>query len=191
MMRSINLTTFILAPILVGQILTFGSKIVGAAFIAIWNICSCVLEYYLLSHIYKRIPQLANKNIPLIEVSSPAEDSTTTSGSLPGPSNNQSEPITPNNNNEIFFDDLTEVSLVTPKNSTPNIWKPNKVQPLNDDKSKPDSCCAKTVAGFSSKIKDTWHGWKDYFTHPVRNAGLGLALLYMTVLGFDSITTGP
>ena len=24
--------------------------------------------------------------------------------------------------------------------------------------------------------------------HPVRNAGLGLAFLYMTVLGFDSIT---
>ena len=27
-------------------------------------------------------------------------------------------------------------------------------------------------------------------THPVRNAGLGLAFLFMTVLGFDNITYG-
>nr|CAH0102250.1 unnamed protein product [Daphnia galeata] len=32
--------------------------------------------------------------------------------------------------------------------------------------------------------------WKIYFTHEVRNAGIGLACLYMTVLGFDSITMG-
>jgi len=34
----------------------------------------------------------------------------------------------------------------------------------------------------------TWQGWVTYMKHPVRNAGLGLAFLYMTVLGFDSIT---
>ena len=33
-------------------------------------------------------------------------------------------------------------------------------------------------------------GWRTYFGHSVRDAGLGLALLYMTVLGFDSITWG-
>ncbi len=32
--------------------------------------------------------------------------------------------------------------------------------------------------------------WKIYFSHEVRNAGIGLACLYMTVLGFDSITVG-
>ena len=33
-------------------------------------------------------------------------------------------------------------------------------------------------------------GWMTYFHHPVRDSGLGLAMLYMTVLGFDSITWG-
>ena len=33
-------------------------------------------------------------------------------------------------------------------------------------------------------------GWKTYFRHPVRDSGLGLAMLYMTVLGFDNITWG-
>ena len=32
------------------------------------------------------------------------------------------------------------------------------------------------------------HGWGHYLRHKVRTAGLGLALLYMTVLGFDTIT---
>ncbi|KAK2704282.1 hypothetical protein QYM36_016620 [Artemia franciscana] len=32
--------------------------------------------------------------------------------------------------------------------------------------------------------------WVSYFRHPVRYAGIALACLYMTVLGFDSITTG-
>ena len=39
-------------------------------------------------------------------------------------------------------------------------------------------------------LKNTCEGWKEYFQHSVRYAGIGLALLYMTVLGFDNITYG-
>merc|ERR1712088_322518 len=39
-------------------------------------------------------------------------------------------------------------------------------------------------------VTESFVGWQTYFDHPVRNAGLGLALLYMTVLGFDNITYG-
>nr|CAD7441308.1 unnamed protein product [Timema bartmani] len=35
-----------------------------------------------------------------------------------------------------------------------------------------------------------WYDWKTYFKHRVFMASVGLALLYMTVLGFDAITTG-
>ena len=34
------------------------------------------------------------------------------------------------------------------------------------------------------------YGWKLYMTYPIRNAGIALAALYMTVLGFDNITYG-
>lgn len=37
-------------------------------------------------------------------------------------------------------------------------------------------------------LTDTYQGWRYYMTHKVRNAGLGLAFLYMTVLGFGGIT---
>ena len=33
-------------------------------------------------------------------------------------------------------------------------------------------------------------GWKTFMSYPVAFAGLGLATLYMTVIGFDNITVG-
>ncbi len=33
-------------------------------------------------------------------------------------------------------------------------------------------------------------GWRTYSAQPCVLAGLGLALLYMTVIGFDNVTTG-
>ena len=39
-------------------------------------------------------------------------------------------------------------------------------------------------------VKGTWSAWVAFLKHPVRDAGLGLSCLYMTVLGFDSITWG-
>ena len=37
---------------------------------------------------------------------------------------------------------------------------------------------------------EVFRGWSVYCRHQVREAGLALALLYMTVLGFDAITWG-
>ena len=42
--------------------------------------------------------------------------------------------------------------------------------------------------GVFSSLTGSVKGWKTYFTHHTFLAGLGLALLFMTVLGFDSIT---
>lgn len=33
-------------------------------------------------------------------------------------------------------------------------------------------------------------GWSTYMSYDVKFAGFGLAFLYLTVLGFDNITTG-
>ena len=46
------------------------------------------------------------------------------------------------------------------------------------------------TSNFFSKIKDGGRAWILYMKYPVRNAGFGLACLYMTVLGFDNITYG-
>ena len=41
-----------------------------------------------------------------------------------------------------------------------------------------------------TRVTGSYGGWMSYLRHDVRFAGLGLALLYMTVLGFGNITWG-
>ncbi|ODM98129.1 Solute carrier family 40 member 1 [Orchesella cincta] len=62
-MRTIDLTTKILAPLAIGTLLTYWSQMSGAIFIAIWNLISGFVEIYLLVIIYGDIPQLRLKHI--------------------------------------------------------------------------------------------------------------------------------
>ena len=64
-LRRIDLLTNLAAPIITGQVMTFGSIIIGAIFIGIWNIVSMIIEYSLLRAIYQTVPALAEdkKNI--------------------------------------------------------------------------------------------------------------------------------
>lgn len=41
-----------------------------------------------------------------------------------------------------------------------------------------------------NSMVQSFRAWLCYMKHPARDAGLGLAFLYMTVLGFDNITYG-
>lgn len=59
--RIIDQLTNILAPMLVGQIMSFGSHFIGCGFIAGWNLCSMCVEYALLWKVYKKTPALAIK----------------------------------------------------------------------------------------------------------------------------------
>lgn len=59
--RRIDLTVNILAPIIVGQIMTFASMVAAGIFIAAWNLVSMFVEYLLLLNVYWRVPALAEK----------------------------------------------------------------------------------------------------------------------------------
>ena len=52
-LRTIGLTTFMLAPILVGQLLSFIGYVWTGIFVAIWNVLSVIVEYTLLEIIYR------------------------------------------------------------------------------------------------------------------------------------------
>jgi len=269
-MRTINLTTSILAPVVVSAIITYGSKVSGAVFIAIWNLISGVVEYNLLHQIYKMIPQLGAKTIgvgndngiPFIKIGSPESDSSsprTGQGKIsPNEStrpkgniqmdNNNTMIITPSNmkvssasapqlgsmrlrpNEDVSTSspetksslngglltpgaDFEDISLVTPeslkrgnasqgfagpvsKGNCNNKGSLSSAVPLNGG----HTTFTRTKNTRSSQEEDVsirrvsgntaWQGWKSYFSHHVKFAGLALASLYMTVLGFDIITTG-
>ena len=60
-LRRIDLSTKLLAPIAVGQIMTYASMLAGAIFIAGWNFVSMFVEYYLIWRVYVAVPRLAYK----------------------------------------------------------------------------------------------------------------------------------
>lgn len=114
-MRTIDLTTKILAPIAISFLMSYWSQTVSAIFIGGWNLFSGIAEIYLLLLIFRMVPGLAER---------------------------EEQRQNQNSGSSI------------------------------------------------SNISTFLHGWKQYMTHPVKLAGIGLAFLYMTVLGFDQITVG-
>ena len=83
--------------------------------------------------------------------------------------------------------------LISIYNDHPELAMKKEPEPVTSDATKRSS----SVDWISCRldkpcnyIKDVGTGWKLYMTHNVRNAGLGLAFLWMTVLGFDNITYG-
>lgn len=65
--RRIDQLTNILAPMAVGQIMTFGSPMIGCGFISGWNLMSMCVEYLLLWKVYQKTPTLALKSAKLEE----------------------------------------------------------------------------------------------------------------------------
>ncbi|XP_075686052.1 ferroportin [Rhinoderma darwinii] len=156
--RRIDQLTNILAPLAVGQIVTFGSAVIGCGFIAGWNLVSMCVEYLLLWKVYQKTPALAIKtfkkgddqelkqlNIKVVDANS--------------------------NNTEKPAEDVQligEKSVVTAETSEKSI------------------CSEK----FTEPFRTFRDGWVAYYNQSVFWAGMALAFLYMTVLGFDCITTG-
>uniref|UniRef100_A0A1A8M478 Solute carrier family 40 member n=2 Tax=Nothobranchius TaxID=28779 RepID=A0A1A8M478_9TELE len=153
--RIIDQLTNILAPMLVGQIMSFGSHFIGCGFISGWNLCSMCVEYALLWKVYQKTPALAVKagqkeQQQELKQLSPPKD--LESGQSPEES---SQPL---------------------MNETVNTPNP----------SEPQGCChhvTKPMCTFKA-------GWVAYYNQNIFFAGMSLAFLYMTVLGFDCITTG-
>ncbi|XP_063964542.1 solute carrier family 40 protein member 1-like [Lytechinus pictus] len=77
--------------------------------------------------------------------------------------------------------DFTEIP-VTPTSAPPASSHPSSATTAT----KEGGCCGRVTR----QLKYMFEGWKVYKSYVEFWAGLGLAFLYMTVLGFDSITLG-
>ena len=51
-----------------------------------------------------------------------------------------------------------------------------------------DESKSTSVRSKMKQVTGSYDGWQYYFQHKIRSAGLGLAFLFMTVLGFDTTT---
>ncbi|XP_020849215.2 LOW QUALITY PROTEIN: ferroportin [Phascolarctos cinereus] len=152
--RRIDQLTNILAPMTVGQIMTFGSPVIGCGFISGWNLVSMCVEYFLLWKVYQKTPALALK-------ASPKADET-----------------------ELKQLNLQKDTEKAQEGSHLMGEKDSKKCEYEDEK---EPGCASQIA---EPFRTFREGWISYYNQPVFLAGLGLSFLYMTVLGFDCITTG-
>lgn len=155
--RIIDQLTNILAPMLVGQIMAFGSHFIGCGFISGWNLCSMCVEYALLWKVYQKTPALAVKagqkeEQQELKQLSPLRDCE--NGQSPEES---SQPL------------MTEASVAAAA-----------------DRPAQPGCCEQ----LGRPLRTFRAGWVAYYNQDIFLAGMSLAFLYMTVLGFDCITTG-
>ncbi|XP_070277771.1 ferroportin [Myotis yumanensis] len=153
--RRIDQLTNILAPMAVGQIMTFGSAVIGCGFISGWNLVSMCVEYFLLWKVYQKTPALAVKATLKVE---------------------EAELKQLNLHKETEPKPLESTHLMGDKDPAVRALEPE-----------PEPSCGEQLAEPFRTFRD---GWVSYYRQPVFLAGLGLAFLYMTVLGFDCITTG-
>ncbi|CAG0892948.1 unnamed protein product [Darwinula stevensoni] len=151
--RTIDQTTYVLAPTLVGAVMSFWKPAGAAVFLAAWNLLSVIFEYGLLRAIFRALPELAHKTA--ID-----DDAPRSIGSdLPDP------------HEEVPAPPTTAPPTTAPATTAPPTTAPATTAP-------------------PKQILRSLAAWKHYFSHPVFPAAFGLAALYMTVLGFDSITQG-
>uniref|UniRef100_UPI00398F886C ferroportin isoform X1 n=3 Tax=Pristiophorus japonicus TaxID=55135 RepID=UPI00398F886C len=171
-MRRIDQVVNVLATVTVGQIMTSASNVVGCVFILGWTLISLLVEFICLSKVYRMVPALAFKAGPeryeeQLNYFERMRETTSTKDvqrfSKHG-CNSKSE-ITPNSSS----DSDQNVKLSAQQNFLGFYTALRRIQRML----------------YISKI-----GWKAYYQQSVFLAGMSLAFLYTTVLGFDCITTG-
>ncbi|XP_066209869.1 solute carrier family 40 member 1-like [Saccopteryx leptura] len=159
----------IFAPLSVGQVMTWASHVIGCGFILGWNVVSLLVEFLFLSRVYQLVPQLAVKSQQEVggHFLERQREAVTVQGEM------DSWETT-----DGFFN------------------KPKTLEKAKDHRTNVEGEQA-TTTGFAPCLQNTRRllrtcreGWDAYCRQTVFLAGLGLAFLYMTVLGFDCITTG-
>jgi iron-regulated transporter 1 len=155
-LRRIDLTCNILAPVSTGLILDYGSTLIGVLFIAGWNLISVFVEYTMLSAVYRSCQGLASKAVDV----------------------NRFESTLSNSDPDLVNVDLSENdqdgTLLVPRVKTGRSLRMS---------------CGSLLEKIKSRVRILRFGLKVFFQQRVAFAGIGLACLYLTVLGFDSITT--
>ncbi|XP_062862480.1 solute carrier family 40 member 1 [Trichomycterus rosablanca] len=154
--RIIDQLTNILAPMLVGQIMAFGSHFMGCGFISGWNLCSMCLEYFLLWKVYQKTPALAIKA---------------------GRKDTGSQEM-----KQLNIQKELEINEAPVEGSK----LMNEVAAVKNAEDENPTYCYQ----ISEPLRTFRDGWVAYYNQSIFFAGMSLAFLYMTVLGFDCITTG-
>ena len=172
-LRRIDLCCKILAPILVGQIMTYISKVAGVLFLAGWNVVSVFGEYFLLWKVFQSVSALSTKVFDTRHEDN-AEDGSSVDLSPEEP-RGSSERLDWMENEDPGRDQTGTESLVPAVSTRSPRQGPRKPS---------------LFARLKKRILTFKTAWRIYFRQSVARPGLALASLYFTVISFGAITTG-
>lgn len=175
-MRRIDLSCKLLAPVLVGIIMSSLSVLAAAILISVWNVVSIGFEYYLLLSVYYKTPEIYERDM----LSNKATDVVTDerahgSTEFPGCGHEMNS----------FSKDSLEVE----KEKTLEVSDTESLNPYSRQgiRTKLSQFCM-------SFCKRIWQlefveGWKVYARQEMLLPALALAMLYFTVLSFGYLMT--
>ena len=173
-LRRIDLCCKILAPIVVGQIMTYISKVAGVLFLAGWNVVSVFGEYYLLWKVFQAVSALSHKVFDTTRHDHNEEDGSSVDLSTEEPQGSRERLDWMENEDPGRGQTGTE-ALVPAVSTRPSRQRARKPS---------------VFARFKKRMLTFKTGWHIYFRQSVARPGLALASLYFTVISFGAITTG-
>ena len=162
-MRRIDLCCKLMAPVVVGAVITYTDYFISTLFVAGWNVISYFAEFGLLCIVYYYVPPLAHKK-------------SRKQSSLTDSSEDQREEEV-KEEEEIPDESLNE-------GDEENVFF---AEPRMQSKS-----CKQKFFSVLSKLSSPYitirDGWKIYAQQEIARVGIAMSLLYVTVLGFSGVT---
>ncbi|XP_046573533.1 solute carrier family 40 member 1-like [Haliotis rubra] len=181
-LRRMDLAAQILAPIASGEIVYFFKVRNGALIMAAWNVVSMFIEYYLLWKVYNQVPALQKEKYWQKDDTT---DKSSHKPSLDALKTGEKFKTCAGKNSEYIA--LTESGYPVTTTLIENKEQGTVNETKNNTKQGTSCGCFRILC---SPVVIIYTGWKTFMQYDVANAGLGLAMMYLTVLGFDSVTSG-
>ncbi|KAI5058958.1 hypothetical protein GOP47_0025277 [Adiantum capillus-veneris] len=175
-MRGIDLTCKLLAPVLVGIIMSYLSVRAAAVLLCVWNVLSIYFEYYLLKCLYNASPELQQERLVVSNsddlekhaLSIDEENLEPVTGTLVGTCGHQEKTV--DETNDRLQGDRT--------NPTSSFWRPG--EKMRHWASNLHQCALHLPFV---------EGLRVYAAQEMLLAAVALAILHFTVLSFGSLMT--
>ena len=174
-MRRIDLCCKLMAPVVIGAVLTYTDYFISTLFVAGWNIISFFAEFGLLCIVYYCVPTLAHKRYRKSTIISETSEGQRRDGEVKGKVVTEKSTTSQNDDDDDDDDDGDDGD--------------DDVFVAGTRKSK--TCkrrCTKLLSKLITPYITIRDGWKIYARQEIARVGIAMALLYVTVLGFHGVT---
>jgi iron-regulated transporter 1 len=168
-MRRIDLICKLLAPAAAGAILQFTGPLTTTIVVASWNVVSFFAELSLIWLVYRWVPALAVKKLRKSHAIETAD--------------------------EPLIEDAEEE-----EEEESALGEGEELKIFDEEKEKEENTQVKKIQAGSTASHPTWcsrllapmtslrYGWSNYWRQEIALAGVSMAVIYLTVLGFSGVT---